>query len=228
MVILNNVNVTTYSGNLFDFYQLYQLTISSSTFTNLNPWSSVPPVRLYPGVSSGQSHTIKDVTFQNISVKYSVMLIDPGTSFLKLTLQNVNMDSIKKVAMTAAEKTLDDLQTENDFLGGGVCMMARKAVALALVGGTYTNIESNCIVLNDATLAINYTVFDNSGLTNVPKPIADDTITEADGVSFVTFIGGTTDIAPTNIVKILGAKFIENKVKSMYGGVIYSIINVVG
>lgn len=155
------------------------------------------------------------------------MLIDPGTSFLKLTLQNVNMDSIKKVAMTAAEKTLDDLQTENDFLGGGVCMMARKAVALALVSGTYKNIESNCIVLNDATLAINYTVFDNSGLTNVPKPIADDTITEADGVSFVTFIGGTTDIAPTNIVKILGAKFIENKVKSMYGGVIYSIINLV-
>lgn len=146
------------------------------------------------------------------------MYFDPGIYKLFMTLNSVNMDSIRKVSIPAAQKTLTDAQFDQNF-AGGVCIMAKNTVSLTLLQGSYTNIESHCIATTNAALAITSTVFNNSGLTNVPAPINDDAIDESDGVTFVIFTGANNDISPLNFVRITSAQFIQNKIKSKYGGV---------
>lgn len=97
----------------------------------------------------------------------------------------------------------------------GYLSAAKDDIILAIQQSKFTNINTYCIGLKYTIMALTSVVFNNSALEYTPSQTLDDSIDEADGVTWINFYGGNTLTGST----ITSCKFIENKIPSKYGGV---------
>ena len=85
----------------------------------------------------------------------------------------------------------------------------------------FENINSHCVGLNTASLHLNYDIFNNPDLEVPSRKLADDSIFETDGISWLTSRGQFMRNR-TNIIscKLSGNKIILLESKVVYGGAI--------
>ena len=138
------------------------------------------------------------------------------------------MNNIKKIQLLPHQKTAEDSSYESIW-PGGVCFLGRDTIALVISHSVFTNIYSHCVGLTTAALTINNSTFNNSDIdpayeSLITSSTTIDSFSESDGVTFINFQDGTSDIIPLGRVAISNSKFISNKIHPKYGGVFFFII----
>lgn len=218
---ITNVTMKDYTGTFVDVDTINKFTLINSVFQNIAPNSSVPFVRLTnAGASLSGTHTITNLTFQNVSVKHSVFLLEKG--YQRAVLDLIVMDNITKMS-TAESPTLLDLEYESEW-PGGLCMLGRKGAGYTVNRSSFTNIGSHCIGLKTTALTMFNNVFNNTALDYTEVAVSEDKMDESMGVTWLYVSGGTTDVTPGTLLKISTCKFYDNKIRPLYGGVKFFFI----
>lgn len=212
----NNITVSEYSGNFIEANSPGTITFTSSKFEDLDLDSSTPFINIDLLGSSSSFHSIKNISFQNVSVKNSlIMLNDETDGGSKVLLENITMTNIiKKIIIN---KSQEDLQYELKGIVG-ICIVSNR-MTINITGSAFRNIDSHCIQVIMSESYFYYNTFDNSELIETSSISLTSTIDSSQGVTWIIRNCSVRSVFTTVFV-FLSNRFIENKLLTKYGGVL--------
>jgi len=217
ILTMTNFIMTEHQGNFITGTTAKYITLTSCTFENITQNISEPFVHLIGKGSTPYQHTISTSIFRNITVRNSLFLLENAAGYL--TFNNNLMTNIYKISLTKTQKTVTDLSYESYLPSGGICFMGMIAAGIRATSSNFTNIHSHCIGLYQSILSLTSCIFDNSGLASqYESSLKNTSLTDSDGVTFVTFKDGTTDINPGSLLALTSNTFINNVRYPKYGG----------
>jgi len=193
MIEASNITMINYNGNFLYADAPTYISVYNSLFKDLNI-SSLDPFFYITGSAPGSPyiHPIGQLIFENIVLARPVIVVDQA-------LASLNIDGI---SMTNIVKT--------ESLSEASCVSGQNTVGITIKGSTFRSVNTNCVVMNTSALALTNNTFDNSDLPS--------TISNPDGVTWVTFIEGTLELSPGNFLRITSNRFLNNTLAPLNGG----------
>jgi len=217
---ITNMTFINYNGNFIDAIAPKVIAISGSLFQNITQNITKPFIyATAAGSFTIAAPAITSTTFDNISVRHSLMLMEQTTKVMSLT--SVVMNNIRKIPLTKRMKSALDLEYESVW-PGGVCMLSRVGTGYKLTSSNFTNIHSHCIGSSQSVLTMTSCIFDNTGLSSeYTSSLKNTSLVESDGVSFLSFSDGTTEANPGTFVSVTSNQYINIVNYPKYGGVYF-------
>ena len=215
---VTNITYANYDGNFISSNTPKVITITSSLFQNITQNTTQPFIYATgAGSFTMATPTITSTVFDSIAVRHSLFLIEQSAKVFTLT--SVTMNNISKIELTKKMKNSVDLDYESAW-PGGVCLLSRVGTGYKITNSNFTNIKSHCIGLSQSVLTMSGCIFDNSDLASeYTSSLKNKSLVASDGVTFLNFADGTTDINPGNSMDVSSNTFINNVIFPLYGGV---------
>jgi hypothetical protein len=193
MVEASNITLTNYNGNFLYAEEPTYISLINSAFTNLAINSSNPFFYI-TGTAIGSSyiHPIEQLIFDNIVLNRPIILVDQASA--SLSVDSISMNNI--------------LKTQS--LSEASCISGQNNVGITITGSSFTNVNTNCVVMNSSGLILMNNEFDNS---NLPS-----TVNNPDGVTWVSFNEGTMAVSPGLFMRVTSNRFLNNTLAPINGG----------
>ena len=137
------------------------------------------------------------------------------------------MQNITQSSLLATDITSSDYITNLLNLPEGICCLSSGNAIVDIRNSNFTNIDSHCFGLAKSVLNVEYSIFDNTELEYSETALTATSINGIDAVSGITWItmAETNADVSSSTSLILGYnKFVNNKKRPLYGGVISNFL----
>ena len=191
--------------------------VTNTTFQNI----ATNSIMKFTGVYPSQGLVLfRGSSFLNISIHHS--LIEIGSDGVQLSIINTIMQNISKNVVAKA----DDIVYNTQYTGG-LCCLATEDVLVTVNNSRFINIGSHCFGLTQSVLSIEHSIFDNTGLeyTETDLSLASvGSLTVNSGNSWINVQDTSSLITGASLLKLGYNRFLNNKMRPLYGGVIFKLI----
>jgi len=159
---------------------------------------------------------VTNCTFEDIAISHSLFYVNKGG--VQLIFEDVKMNNLSKSSGTSSS----DLEYDSKWVGGLACLSSDDAI-VRVYNSNFTNFGSHCFGFKSSLVDIQNSTFDNSLLDMEEEEITEEflsTLSKNSGLTWINIEDGSQLVSGGTSMIINNNKFIENKIPSLYGGVI--------